>query len=102
MKDIIYKRIVKIGHDNIDLNFLIKLCKDLKIIKNNLEGDDALEKIYEIDEIIIKKGDETSIITFIDNYDTDSDSSEDMDIDSDVEINDEINKRIRRIYQLEQ
>jgi len=87
MKNIVYKRIIKIDYSNIDLEFLIRFCKDLKIIKNNLQGEKALEKIFEIGEITITKGLETSIISFVedDEESLQEDNSYD-DIDSDVDV----------------
>jgi hypothetical protein len=97
MKGIIYKRIINIDYQNIDLNFLIKLCKDLKVIKNNLFGEQALDKIFELDEIKITKGGETSIIKFTDIGKMDVDNNTDIDSDtesimSDISINNNYNQ----------
>jgi len=100
MKGIIYKRIINIDYQNIDLNFLIKLCKDLKIIKNNLFGEQALDKIFELDEIKITKGGETSIIKFTDIGKMDVDNNTDIDSDNDSIISDiSINNNYNQSYE---
>jgi hypothetical protein len=100
MKGIIYKRIINIDYQNIDLNFLIKLCKDLKVIKNNLFGEQALDKIFELDEIKITKGGETSIIKFTDIEKMDVDNNTDIDSDNDSIISDiSINNNYNQSYE---
>ena len=100
MKGIIYKRIINIDYQNIDLNFLIKLCKDLKVIKNNLFGEQALDKIFELDEIKITKGGETSIIKFTDIGKMDVDNNTDIDSDNDSIISDiSINNNYNQSYE---